>query len=245
MSDCRKLFAVLVLICVHAQAQTLPERVDSLLARWNQSGPGTAVLLIRDGKVEYRKGFGIADLADSIPVTPDTQFQLESVSKQFTAMGIMILAERQKLCFDDPLSKFCPEFPAYARSITIRNLLNHTSGLQDYDLPSDDPDDPNYFRSFDAPRAPHEYTAAEALQAQSREQQLNFPTGSYFEYSNGGYLVLAEIIERVSGERYGDFLKDAIFAPLGMKDTLVLDERQQKPARLALCYAKTANGSSR
>jgi len=244
MSRCRRLFAAFVLICAHAQAQTLAQRVDSLLAGWNpQNGPGTAVLLIREGKVEYRKGFGLADLARGIPVTPDTQFELESVSKQFTAMGIMILADRKKLSFDDPLSRFCPEFPAYARSITIGNLLNHTSGLLEYELPGDDPDDPNYFRPFDAPRAPHEFSTAEALQAQAREPRLNFPPGQFYEYSNGGYMVLAEIIERASGERYADFLRDSIFDPLGMKDTLVLDERRQRTAaRLALGYAKTADG---
>lgn len=242
MTTCKRSLVVLIFFCFHAQAQNLAERVDSLLARWNQRNePGTAVLLVRDGKVGYRRGFGLANLAQGSPITPDTQFQLESVSKQFTAMGIMILADQNKLRFDDPLSKFCPEFPAYARSITVRNLLNHTSGLHEYDL-GDDPDDPNYFRSFSAPPS-HEYTVAEALQAQSRQKQVNFPAGQYFEYSNGGYMVLAQIIERVTRKRYGDFLKDAIFDPLGMRDTLVLDERwEQQPAHLALGYAKTADG---
>jgi CubicO group peptidase (beta-lactamase class C family) len=243
MTTCKRAFALVIFFCVHAQGQSLTERVDSLLSKWNQQRePGTAVLLIREGKVEYKKGFGLANLAKRTLITPDTQFQLESVSKQFTAMGIMILAERNKLRFDDPLSKFCPEFPTYARSITIRHLLNHTSGQREYDL-GDDLGDPNYFRSFDAPRASHEYTASEALRAQSREEQLNFPPGHHFEYSNGGYLVLAEVIERASGKRYADFLKSEIFGPLGMQDTLVLDERKkEKPARLALGYAKTTAG---
>lgn len=116
---CRRSVALFVLICVQSTAQTaahaLPEHVDSLLEPWNQPNePGTAVLLIRDGKVEYRKGFGLADLSRGTAITADTQFQLESVSKQFTAMGIMILAQRRKLRYDDSLSKFCPEFPAYA-----------------------------------------------------------------------------------------------------------------------------------
>jgi CubicO group peptidase (beta-lactamase class C family) len=217
--------------------------VDSLLAKWNQSdAPGTSVLIVRNGRIEYRRGFGLADLKRRSPITPDTQFQLESVSKQFTAMGIMILADRHKLRLDDPLSKFCPEFPQYSSSITIRHLLNHSSGLRDYDL-GDDPDEPNYFRSFDVPRAPHEYTSSEALRALSLQPRLSFPPGHHFEYSNAGYVLLAQIIERVSGMRYGDFLRDAIFAPIGMKDTLVLDERgEQRPTRLALGYARTPDG---
>jgi CubicO group peptidase (beta-lactamase class C family) len=245
MAQCTLSFActLLVVFGAQAQTQTLSERVDSLLAKWNHSdAPGTAVLIVRNGRIEYRRGFGLADLKRRSPITPDTQFQLESVSKQFTAMGIMILADRYKLSFEDPLSKFCPEFPAYARSITIRHLLNHSSGLRDYDL-GDDPDEPSYFRSFDAPRAAHEYTASEALRALSLQPRLSFPPGYHFEYSNAGYMLLAQIIERVSGMRFSDFLQDAIFTPLGMKDTVVLDERnEQRPKRLALGYASTSDG---
>ncbi len=198
-----------------------------------------AALLIRNARIVYRKGFGLADLDTHKPVTPNTQFLMGSITKQFTAMGIMILKERGKLQFEDSLAKFCPEFPDYARTITIRQLLNHVSGLPDYEeLLLGKIDFDNYFQSSKSPRTAHEFTSAEALQALSRQQKLNFSPGEKFEYSNSGYVVLAQIIERLTGERYAEFLKEAIFDPLGMHDTLVVDERRQKVSRLALGYAK-------
>lgn len=228
--------SAITLICISTYGQTLPDRVDALFAKSNHKDqPGTAVMLIRDGRVEYRKGFGLADLDARTPITPDTQFSLESVTKQFTAMAILILMDQGKLKLDDTLAKFCPEFPGYARAITIRQLLNHTSGLPDGDALIGDEDDQDK-----NPRAAHEFTAAEALQALSRQQKPDFPSGLVYVYSNSGYLVLGQIIERVSGQRYADFLKEAIFDPLGMQDTLVVDERHQKTEHLALGYDKTS-----
>jgi CubicO group peptidase (beta-lactamase class C family) len=230
---------ILVMACVNVHAQSTTDRIDTLLAKWNQKdGPGMAALLIRDGRVEYRKGFGLADLDARTPITPDTQFLLASVTKQFTAMAIMALAEQRKLQFDDSLAKFCPEFPDYAKTITIRNMLNHTTGLTEYHDLLAGKSYKNYFRSSKSPPAAHEFTAAEALQALSRQKKLRFPPGEKFEYSNSGYVVLGQIIERVSGKRYAEFLKETIFDPLGMRDTLVVDERKQKVPRLALGYEK-------
>src|SRR5689334_12231368 len=119
--------------CGSLHAQTLNARLDALLNDWKQkNAPGMAAALFRDGRVEYRRVFGFADLERRRPITADTQFLLASLTKQFTAMAIMILAERHKLRFDDSLAKFCPEFPNYAQSITIRNLLNHTAGFTQY-----------------------------------------------------------------------------------------------------------------
>ncbi len=112
------------------------------------------------------------------PITPETQFLLASVTKQFTATAIMILAERGKLQFDDPLAKFCPEFPAYAKTITIRHLLNHTAGLTQYQELLVGKVGADYFRSSKGPRAAHEFTAAEALQALSRQEKLRFTPGA-------------------------------------------------------------------
>jgi D-alanyl-D-alanine carboxypeptidase len=224
---------------VSVPAQSVADRLNALLAKWNHKDePGMAVLLIRDGRVEYRKAFGLADLDVRTPITPDTQFLLASVSKQFTAMAIMILAEQRKLQFDDTLAKFCPEFPAYARTITIRHLLNHTAGLTEYQQLLVGKVGKNYFRSSKSPPAAHEFTAAEALQALSRQKTLRFSPGEKFEYSSSGYVLLGQIIERVTGKRYAEFLKETIFDPLGMQDTLVVDERKQKVPRLALAYEK-------
>jgi CubicO group peptidase (beta-lactamase class C family) len=225
--------------CVRVHAQTLNARLDALLNDWREkNAPGMAALLVRNGRVEYRKVFGFANLDARTPITADTQFLLASLTKQFTAMAIMILAERHKLQFDDTLAKFCPEFPDYARTITIRQLLNHTAGLTQYQELLVGKVDENYFRSSKSPPAAHEFTAAEALQVLSRLRNLRFTPGEKFEYSDSAYVVLAQIVERLTGRRYAEFLKETIFDPLGMNDTLVVDERKQKVPRLALAYAK-------
>ena len=233
------LVAVVVLLGGRVHAQTLNARLDALLNDWKQkNAPGMAAALIRDRRIEYRKVFGFADLEARRPITPDTQFLLASLTKQFTAMAIMILAERHKLQFDDSLAKFCPEFPGYARSITIRHLLNHTAGLTQYQELLVGKPDANYFRSSKSLPAAHEFTAAEALQVLSRQPKLRFTPGEKFEYSDSAYVLLAQIIERITGRRYAEFLKETIFDPLGMQDTLVVDERKQKAPRLALAYQK-------
>lgn len=230
---------IVALTCAAAHAQTLTSRLNTLLDDWKEkNAPGMAAMLVRNGSIEYRKVFGFANLESRTPITPDTQFLLASLTKQFTAMAIMILSERHKLQFDDSLAKFCPEFPAYARTITIRNLLNHTAGLTQYDDILGVKLDENYFRSSKSPPAAHELTAAEVLQLLSRQEKLRFPPGDKFEYSDSAYVVLGQIIERVTGERYAEFLKETIFDPLEMRETLVVDERKQKVPRLALGYAK-------
>lgn len=238
----RWIFAYIALVAFvggSVHAQTLNARLDALLNDWKQkNAPGMAAALVRDGRIEYRKAFGFADLEARRPITPDTQFLLASLTKQFTAMAIMILAERHKLQFDDSLAKFCPEFPDYARTITIRHLLNHTAGLTQYQELLVGKIDENYFRSSKSPPAAHEFTAAEALQVLSRQQKLRFTPGEKFEYSDSAYVVLGQIIERITGERYAEFLKETIFDPLRMQDTLVVDERKQQVPRLALAYEK-------
>jgi CubicO group peptidase (beta-lactamase class C family) len=226
-------------MCVSVRAQTLTAQLNKLLDDWKEkNAPGMAAMLVRDGRIEYRNFFGFADLESRTPITRDTQFLLASLTKQFTAMAIMILAERHKLQFDDPLTKFCPEFPAYARTITIRNLLNHTAGLSQYDDILGVKLDENYFRPSKSPHAAHELTATEVLQILSRQEKLQFPPGEKFEYSDSAYVVLGQIVERLTGERYAEFLKETIFDPLEMHDTLVVDERKQKVPRLALGYTK-------
>jgi CubicO group peptidase (beta-lactamase class C family) len=231
---------VLAFCAAAAQAQTRTERLDALFTKWDQPGtPGLAAMLVMDGKVEYRKTIGLADLDAHTPITKDTQFLLASVSKQFTAMAIMILAERGKLHIDDTLARFCPEFPPYSETITIRHLLNHTSGLPDYEeLLLGKVDFNNFFTSSKSPPAAREFTAKDALDILSRQKELRFVPGARFEYSNSGYVVLGQIVERASGQRYAEFLRENIFKPLAMDDTLVVDERKQKPPRLALGYGK-------
>jgi CubicO group peptidase (beta-lactamase class C family) len=231
--------SLVALAGVSLHAKTLTGRLNSLLDAYRQkNAPGMAAVLIRDGRIEYRKTLGLADLEARAPVTADTQFLLASLTKQFTAMAVMILVERHQLRLDDTLAKFCPEFPAYARTITIRNLLNHTAGFTQYqELLVGKIDEEHYFRSSKSPPDAHEFTAVDALQALSRQEKLRFTPGEKFEYSDSAYVVLAQLIERITGKRYAEFLKENIFDPLGMNDTLVVDERKQRVPRLALAYA--------
>lgn len=232
--------SAILLFGVQAQtglAQTVGTRLNALVAPYREKdAPGMVAILIRNGRVAWQTAFGLADLETHRPIALDTQFELGSVTKQFTAMAIMILSERGKLRFDDTLDKYCPEFPAYARNIRIRDLLHHVSGLPDYEMLMVGKIGDNFYRSSKSPPAPHEFTSAEVLKTLSRQPNLNFAPGSRFEYSDSGYEVLGQIVERVSGKRYADFLKENIFDPLGMKDTLVLDERKHPGRRLALAY---------
>ena len=220
-------------------AQTLDARLDALVAPYREGdAPGMVAILIREGRVRWQAAFGLANLETHRPITLDTQFELASMTKQFTAMAIMILSEQGKLKFDDTLDKYCPEFPPYARTIHIRDLLHHVSGLPDYEELMVGKIGDNFFRSSKSPPAAHEFTSAEVLKTLSWQPKLKFVPGSGFEYSNSGYEVLGQIIERVSGKRYAEFLREQIFDPLGMHDTLVLDERRRSGPRLALAYQK-------
>lgn len=220
-----------------AQTPTIPERLDSLLRKFDRNdAPGVAAMVIYKGQIAYKRGFGMADLENKIPITPRTQFLLASLSKQFTAMGIMIAHEQGKLRYEDPLSKFFPEFPEYASRITVRHLLQHFSGLPDYEEILVGRIGSDFFRPSTSSRAPHEFTAAEALAALARQPKLRFEPGAKYEYSNSGYVVLGQILEKATHMRYAEFLERNIFVPLAMKDSLVYDERKQKAPLLALGY---------
>lgn len=233
-----KLAAVFALI-VGLQAQTINARLEGLVTPYRETNaPGMVAILIREGRVIWQTAFGLASIEAHRPITLDTQFELASMTKQFTAMAIMILADEGKLKLDDTLDKYCPEFPAYARTIHIRDLLHHVSGLPDYEELMVGKIGDNFFRSSKGPPAAHEFTSAEVLKTLSRQPKLKFAAGSRFEYSNSGYEVLGQIVERVSGKRYAEFLQEKIFDPLGMRDTLVLDERKHSGSNLALAYRK-------
>jgi CubicO group peptidase (beta-lactamase class C family) len=166
-----------------------------------------AVIVARDGKVLLSKGYGEANLNWQIPNSPTTKFGIGSVTKQFTAASILLLQEHGMLKVEDPIKKFLPDAPAAWESITIFNLLTHTSGIPDF----------AGFPDFN----PHQTTPTtpEKLIARFRDKSLDFAPGSDWRYSNSGYVLLGYIIEKLSGESYGQFVKDNIFTPLGMKDS--------------------------
>lgn len=173
--------------------------------------PGAAVMVIENGKPIVIKTYGTADSDNHAPVTTHTNFRLASVTKQFTAMCIMMLVERGNLSFDSVVTDIFPNFPAYGRYITVRHLLQHTSGLISYE--SLIPDD-----------ATEQVLDRDVLRMMAQQDSTYFAPGSDYRYSNSGYAMLAMIIEEVSGLTFARFLRKNIFDPLGMKNTVAYED---------------------
>ena len=166
-----------------------------------------SVLVAQDGKVLLDKGYGSANLEWDIPDSPQTKFRLGSLTKQFTAAAILLLEERGKLRTDDLVAKYLPDAPAGWAKITIANLLTHTSGI------------PNFTSFADYSTTEATPTTPEQLVARFRDKPLNFQPGEKWEYSNSGYVLLGYLLEKISGQRYQDFVRDNLFAPLGMTES--------------------------
>jgi CubicO group peptidase (beta-lactamase class C family) len=179
--------------------------------------PGLAVLVKKDGRVVFEKGYGLRKLGADEAITPDTDFRLASLTKQFTAMAIMLLVHDGKLQYDATLTELFPAFPAYGRDITVRNLLTHTGGLPDYEDLMDKEEKAH------GPRwtPEHQIQDKEVLALLEKESKGKFPPGTSWAYSNSGYVVLGLVITKVSGTSYAEFLQQRIFALLGMKETVV------------------------
>lgn len=197
-----------------AAAELPPETVaaiDRLFARWDKPDtPGAIVAIARGGETVFARGFGMANLEHGIPLTADTLSETGSVAKQFTASAVTLLAVRSQLSLDDSLKKHLPEVPDFGRDITLRMLLDHTSGIRDMHGLFDLLGRPTY-------TTPHEN--AEVLELVCRQRDLNFPPGTEYVYSNTGYLLISFVIERVSGRPFAEFCRDEVFIPRGMMRT--------------------------
>ena len=188
----------------------ITQRVDRIFTTWDRpDSPGCALAVIRDGEIVYKRGYGMANLEHNVPIGPQTIFDIGSTSKQFTALCILLLARRGKLSLDDPIQRFLPEMPEYEQPITISHLIHHTSGLRDY------------LTLMALANMPFEndYQEPEVVALIARQQALNFAPGAEFLYSNSGYFLLSEIVERVSGQNLRDFAQENVFGPLGMVHT--------------------------
>ena len=189
--------------------------VDDIFSKWSSSTPGCAVGVAVAGKPVLMKAYGMADLERDVRNTPDTIFESGSVSKQFTALAVQLLAADGKLSIDDPVRKYIPELPDYGKPLTIRHMLSHTSGLRDW----------GSVESIAGwPRTTREYTHAHVLDIVSRQKALNFEPGTKWSYSNTGFNLAAIIVSRVSGMPFAEFSKQRIFGPLGLKHTSWRDE---------------------
>lgn len=196
-------------------AAGLSARVDQIVTQHvKPDGPGGAVLVLKHGKVLHRKGYGLASVEHQAPITPQTVFELASVSKQFTAAAVLLLADRGQLALDGDVRQFVPELAEHdpKRPIRINDLLHHTSGL------------PEYLREVLATRENPQRIRLADVPRLIAGKKLEFPTGTKWKYSNTNYALLALIVERVGGKKFSQFMKEEVFAPLGMSATLVLDD---------------------
>ena len=207
----------------------LNAKVDGLFAQWDRiDSPGCAVAIIQDGETLYTRGYGAADLEQGVAIGPQSVFDVASVSKQFTAAAIVLLAQDGKLSLDDPIRRHLPQLPDYANPVTIRHLIHHQSGM---------PEVVDLFglASWDGH---YHVTAADVMSLLVRQKTLSFAPGERFVYSNINYITLGWIVERVSGQSLREFMTKRIFEPLGMKNTHFSDDYAEIIRNRAGAYRK-------
>jgi len=233
MTESRKLClafiaALLVSGSVRLSAQQAESpATDQVFAAFTKPGsPGCALGVFRDGKIIYEKGYGLANLEQNVPITPQTVFDIGSTSKQFTAASILLLEKQGKLSVHDDIRKFVPEIPDYGTPVTILNLLNHTSGLRDYLT----------LFSLAGINLDGVTTDDDAFAIIARQKKLNFAPGSEYLYSNSGFFLLSVIVKRASGKSLRDFAQENIFTPLGMTHTQYRNDHASLIPNRALAY---------
>jgi CubicO group peptidase (beta-lactamase class C family) len=216
-SACDKFRAVPLMILKGSDPDPVhSEEIDNIFAAAGLTAgniPGAAVLVANNGRVLFQRGYGVADLHSLRKIDARTNFRLASVTKQFTAMAIMLLVHDGTLHYEDRLTGIFSDFPDYGRAVTIRNLLNHTSGLQDYEdlMPSPDPS---------LPVEQIQIHDAGVLDLLKRQTGTKFTSGTKWAYSNSGYVLLGLIVQKASSEAFPEFLHHRIFAPLNMSNTI-------------------------
>lgn len=216
----------------------MKNRIEAIFsATASPDAPGLAVLVKKNGKIVFERGYGVADMTSKTPIDAHTNFRLASVTKQFTATAVMLLVHDGKLRYDETLTAIFPDFPVYGKRITVRNLLNHTSGLPDYeDLM--ETEEKSHGRIWSAEKQIHD---AEVLRLLEKQRAGKFAPGSRWEYSNSGYVVLGMIVARISGESFGDFLQARILEPLKMDHTLVFEKGKNLVADRAYGHSRTGS----
>jgi CubicO group peptidase (beta-lactamase class C family) len=211
-------------------AQTaLAMKIDPIFSDFTPKGamsPGCAVGVYRAGEIVFSKGYGYADVEHDAPITDTTPFYTASLSKQFTAAAVLLLAADGKVSLDDDVRKYVPELPDFGPRITLDHLLHHTSGLRDYHL----------LLQLDGLNEENVITRREVLWLLGHQRSLNFPPGAHISYSSSGYVLLAEIVARVSGESFHAFLAQRVLEPLGMKDSFVREDHARPVPHRAIGY---------
>jgi CubicO group peptidase (beta-lactamase class C family) len=234
----KKVTVATLLICLLAtesiaQPHSLGDRVDAIFAEWNTtSSPGCALAVVKDGHIVYERGYGMANLELGIAITPQSIFDIGSVSKQITAMTILLLEQEHKLSLDDEIRKYLPEIPDYGSKITIRHMLHHTSGLRNYD---------DLFDLEGIPEADLT-TDRDAMDLIVRQKGVNFKPGEEFLYSDTNYFLMSQIVKRITGQSLRQFAQEKIFDPLGMTSTHFHDNHTMIVPRRATGYAPHKGG---
>jgi CubicO group peptidase (beta-lactamase class C family) len=221
----KRIIAAVGLACVAccaalpaAAQEARTARVDSLLAATFQTdGPGAAIAVVQDGRIVLERAYGRAHLEYDVPITPATIFHVASVSKQFTSFALTLLEQQGRLSLDDDIREHLPELHDFGHRITLRHLANHTSGIRDqWEL-----------LMMAGWRIDDVITRDQIMAMMRRQRELNFEPGSEYLYSNMGYSLLAEIVERVSGRTFNEFLTEHVFQPLGMNSTHVHNDHER------------------
>ena len=204
--------------------------IDDIMSAYQSSDkPGASVLVFKDDKIVFKKGYGVSNVSTQEKITQNTNFRLASVTKQFTAMSILLLVQKGRLKLEDPLKKYFPSFPVYGKDIKINHLLTHTSGLMDYE-------------DLIPPKQVMQLHDTNCLQLMYKANGLYFTPGAQYKYSNTGYAILALVVEKISGQDFGVFLKENIFKPLKMKYSVAFEEGKSTIPNRAFGYSMD-NGS--
>lgn len=230
------LFSLALAAPLAAQSDSVAA-VDAVFSGWtNSASPGCAVGVARAGRPIISRAYGMANLEYDVANTPSTIFEAGSVSKQFTAAAVELLAIDGKLSLEDPIRKYFPELPEYGNSITIRQMLNHTSGLRDWGVVA---------AAGGWPRGSRTYTHVHVLDIIARQKSLNYPPGSEYLYSNSNYNMAAMLVERVSGMSLADFTRTRVFQPLGMTHTSWRDDYTRIVKHRSTAYSGPGGGAWR
>ena len=212
---------------VDAQIDT--QALNNLFTFYNFGGtPGVSVVIVKDGETLFQNAYGVADIKNSVPATTDTAFHLASVGKQMTALAVLMLSAEGALSLDDSIVKYLPQLKPWAAKVKIRNLLYHTSGIPDY-----------YDEIEESYRRP---SNSQAIRYLAHLGRLDFQPGKRFKYSNSGYDTLGALVEKVSGQRFGDFMQQRIFTPAQMNNSFAFDKARRKASKHALGYAPVRRG---
>ena len=204
------------------------QAIDSIFLEWNKPDvPGCALGIVKDGKLIYSKGYGIADLEHDIAITPSSVFGIGSITKHFVAFSILLLEEQGKLSIDDNIQKFLPDFPVYGAPITIKHLLYHTDGIRDY----------GSLKYFKGISALNHTDSDDAYDMIKRQKELNCVPGEEYVYGNSGHFLLVRIVEKASGQSLRLFAQEHIFVPLGMKSTFFKDNNTDLIKNRAYSYS--------